>query len=141
MEEHEVRESRSLKVHLRGDDSDGLLGVIEYPLSAGEDGPPLHVHPAHGEGFYVLDGEVTFQLRDELTTARAGSLAFATPGTPHTFANRSGHEARLLVFFSPAGFERYLERRAAGEAGDPAPGSALAVGPSIGAASEKRKEG
>src|SRR5207302_199256 len=103
-------ESPPLKVLLRGGESDGRLGLIEYPLSAREDGPPLHVHPAHGEGFYVLDGEVTLQLRDELITAPVGSLAFAPPGAPHTFANRRDREARLLVFFTPAGFEDYLER-------------------------------
>ena len=89
----------------------------------------------------MLDGEVTLQVRDELIKAPAGSLAFATPGTPHTFANRSSRGARLLVFFAPAGFERYLERRAAGGAGDPEPGTAFAVGPSLGAGLEKGEEG
>jgi quercetin dioxygenase-like cupin family protein len=123
-------------IHLRGDDSDGLLAVVEYVVAAGEGGPPLHVHPKHGEGFYVLDGEVTFQVRDELTTVRAGSLVYAVAGTPHTFANRGGRDARMLVLCAPAGFEEYFDRLAAAPAGDrasvlPDPADAIAVGPPI----------
>src|SRR5438105_6169759 len=97
MEDQETAASPSLRVHLRGGDSDGRLGLIEFPIGPREDGPPLHMHPTHGEGFYVLEGEVTLQVRDELITARAGTLAFAPPGTAHTFANRRDREARLLV--------------------------------------------
>ncbi len=39
-----------IQVHLRGDDSDGGLAVVEFVMAAGEGGPPLHVHPKHGEG-------------------------------------------------------------------------------------------
>ena len=40
------------------------------------------------------------------------------PGeTPHTYANLSGDEARLLLICSPAGFERYFDRLAAQYAG------------------------
>ena len=31
------------------------------------------------------------------------------PGTPHTFANPSDRPARMLVFVTPGGFERYFE--------------------------------
>jgi quercetin dioxygenase-like cupin family protein len=134
--------SPSIQVHLRGESSDGRLAVIEYVVAAGEAGPPLHVHPGHGEGFYVLEGEVTFQVRDRLLTARAGSLAFAAAGVPHTFANRAGRDARLLVLCAPAGFEEYFDRLAAARPADragvqPDPAAALAVGPPIGAAEAK----
>ena len=105
--------------------------MIEVLVAAGAAGPPLHVHPAHAEGFYLLEGELLVQVRDELRNGRAGEFFFAAAGTPHTFANRGERDARLLVTCTPAGFERYFDRLAQGIGGDP-PEDAIAVGPPIG---------
>jgi uncharacterized cupin superfamily protein len=43
-----------LHIRLRSLDSGGELGVVELEMPPGIEGPPLHVHPTHGEGFYVL---------------------------------------------------------------------------------------
>jgi quercetin dioxygenase-like cupin family protein len=74
------------KVLLRSEQSGGALSVIELTGSAT---PPLHRHD-FDETFYVLEGELTFQLDEELVTRRAGELAFAPRGVPHTYANLSG---------------------------------------------------
>jgi mannose-6-phosphate isomerase-like protein (cupin superfamily) len=107
-------------------------------MPPGAPGPPLHVHD-FDEAFYVLEGEVTFQVGEELATAGAGELAFAPGGTPHTLANRSGQPARFLVVCTPAGFEREFARRAARRAGTEPPEWATGpvpevrvVGPRIG---------
>jgi quercetin dioxygenase-like cupin family protein len=44
---------------------------VESTLPAGAPGPPLHTH-AFDEAFYVLDGELTFQLGNQKATARNG---------------------------------------------------------------------
>src|SRR5258708_6129457 len=67
-----------ITVHLRGQNSDAQLAVVEMVIAAGNAGPPLHVHPTHAEGFHVLDGELEVQVGDEIVTARAG--AFVSPG-------------------------------------------------------------
>src|SRR6266536_3182306 len=109
-------------VLLRGQNTDGHLGLVEMVIAAGNGGPPLHVHPLHAEGFYLLDGELTVQVGDEVITSQAGSFFFAAPQTPHTFANFSGSDARILVLCSPAGFESYFEQLAAGVPASPPPG-------------------
>jgi hypothetical protein len=58
-----------ITVHLRGQNSDAQLAVVEMVIAAGNGGPPLHVHPTHAEGFYVLDGELVVQVGDEITMA------------------------------------------------------------------------
>jgi quercetin dioxygenase-like cupin family protein len=128
-----------IQVRLRAEDSEGRLGVIETVVPAGFGGPALHVHPAFDEGFYVLEGELTFKVRDELITVRAGSFAFAPRGMPHTFANLSDKPARQLILCAPAGFERYFMRLAAERAGVAPPPEAEGpvpetqpVGPPIG---------
>ena len=128
--------SPDIIVHLRGEQSSGQLALIELVVAAGAAGPPLHVHPSHAEGFYVLEGELTFQLADQRRTGRAGAFVFAPPGTPHTLANLTERDARLLVTCTPAGFERYFERLAEGMGGEPPPDQAIAVGPPIGGPAE-----
>jgi quercetin dioxygenase-like cupin family protein len=117
-----------IDVLLRGENSGGRLAVIEEVVPANF-GPPLHVHPSFDEGFYVLEGELTFQVRDEILTGRSGTFAFALRGTPHTFANRSGKDARVLIVCTPAGFERYFDRLAAQLAGVDPPSEAGASEP------------
>jgi len=55
-----------------------------------------------------LEGKVTIQAGDQVVTATRGMFAFAPREVPHTFANLSGKDARILVVLAPAGFERYL---------------------------------
>jgi quercetin dioxygenase-like cupin family protein len=99
----------SLAVLLRGEESEGRLALVELDVAPGAPGPPLHVHETWDEGFYVLAGEITFQAGERRVTARAGMFVFAPRGTPHTFANLSGHDARMLLILTPAGFERFAE--------------------------------
>ncbi len=79
----------------------------------------------------MIEGELTFQLRDELTTARPGDLVFAPRGVAHTFANLSEAPARQLIVCTPAGFERYFARMAAENAGDEPPDWALQPIPGV----------
>jgi len=123
--------AQPIHIHLRGDDSDGHLALIEMTFAVGDTGPPLHLHPGHGEGFYVLSGEMTFRVGEETTVGAAGEFAWAAAGVPHTLGNLSKREARVLVLCGPAGFERYFERLPAGQHGPPE-ADAVRVGPSFG---------
>jgi quercetin dioxygenase-like cupin family protein len=126
------------RVLLRSEQSGGEVSIIAIGASAGRTGPPLHHHD-FDEAFYVLEGELTFQLGEERFTRGAGELAFAPRGVVHTYANLSGADARALLVCTPAGFERYFDRIAARAAGVDPPPEALGpipevtrVGPPIG---------
>jgi quercetin dioxygenase-like cupin family protein len=116
--------SAPINVRLRGEETKGRLAVMENSVAAGFPGPPLHIHPDFDETFYVLEGELTFQLGDERLTAGAGALVFAPGETPHTFANHGADEARILLLCTPAGFERYFDRLAAEQSGVEPPAEA-----------------
>jgi quercetin dioxygenase-like cupin family protein len=131
-------ESSPPRVLLHGEQSGGHVSVTESTMPAGAKGPPLHTHD-FDEAFYMLEGELTLQLGDELSRAGAGELAFALRGVPHTLANRSNAPARFLIVCTPAGFEREFARRAAAAAGVEPPSWAMQpipevtrVGPRIG---------
>lgn len=126
------------KVLLRSEESGGEVSAIEIGASPERKGPSLHHHD-FDEAFYVLEGELTFRLRDELFTCKAGELAFAPRGAAHTYANLSGTNARALIVCTPAGFERYFDRIAARIAGvEPPPEASKPIpevvdlGPAIG---------
>jgi quercetin dioxygenase-like cupin family protein len=110
-------ERARINVLLRSEQSGGQLAVMDKVVPAGFPGPPLHHHD-FDETFYVLDGELTFQLEDEHFMRRREELAFAPRNIPHTFANLSGDDARTLIICMPAGFDRYFDRIVAREAGD-----------------------
>ena len=133
-------------VLLRGGDSAGAVSMIENHVPPRWEGPPLHHHD-FDEAFYVLAGELTFRLGDELVTRKAGELAFAPRGVHHAFANSGESEARTLLVCTPAGFERYFQRMAAREEGGEPPPEALEpwpevvkVGPQIRATDDIRRE-
>lgn len=90
---------------------------IESQLPPGAGAPP-HTHSLEDEVFYVLSGEVVFEIADEPAPMRvgAGSFLFSPRGQRHGFRNEGPAEARLLVLALPgAGLERmFCELDAAG---------------------------
>ena len=105
-----------LTFKVRGTETGGALTALENVIPPGE-GPPMHVHAAEDESWYVLEGELRFALGGELAPASAGSFVFVPRGTPHCFQNVGATPARLLVLFTPAGMERFFERFATIPAG------------------------
>ena len=119
-----------VKVLLRGADSGGRVAVMDNVVPARTVGPPLHHHD-FDEAFYLLEGEATFQLGDELVTRRAGELVWAPRGAHHCFSNLSDADVRWLLICTPAGFERMFQRMAAKEAGVDPPPEALEPWPEV----------
>lgn len=87
-----------------GAETNGAYALWEAFVPPGG-GPPPHVHSREEEGFYVLDGEVTFTIDGERVVAKAGTFANMPVGTPHAFKNESDRPARMLISVVPAGLE------------------------------------
>jgi len=117
-------------VLLRSEESGGVVSVVDNTVPANWPGPFLHKHD-FDEAFYVLEGELVFQVEDELITRRAGELAFAPRGVAHTLANHSDAPARYVLVCTPAGFERYFARMAAEREGVDPPEWALQEIPAV----------
>lgn len=88
-----------------GDDTNGKYALWEALVPPGG-GPPPHVHSREEEGFYVLEGEITFTVNGERVVATAGMFANMPVGTPHSFKNESDQPARMLISVAPAGLEK-----------------------------------
>jgi len=102
-----MTDSFRTEVLLRSEQTGGRVAVVRNTVPAGWAGPPLH-HHAFDEAFYVLAGELTFQVGDRRLIAGPGALAFAPRDVVHTLANQTDAPATYLLVISPGGFENYF---------------------------------
>jgi quercetin dioxygenase-like cupin family protein len=107
-----------LEFKVRGEQTDGRLTALENVIPPGQ-GPPVHVHAAEDESWYLIEGDLEFRLGEETRVAPEGSFVFVPRGVPHAFRNPGERPARILVMFSPSGMERFFDGFAALEAPDP----------------------
>ena len=81
--------------------TNGNFTIVEFRMQQGF-ANPLHYHTTEDEFFYVISGELRFQLGEEIVEAREGSLVWGPRGIQHAFRVDSA-EARMLLIFGPAG--------------------------------------
>lgn len=82
------------------------LSITEHAMPHGF-GPPLHVHRAEDEVFYVLEGVIRYRWGDTIGEARQGDLVHMPRGVPHGFRVTAAEGARCLIT-SNGGFEDML---------------------------------
>ena len=101
-------------------DTGGRFSAMEILVWRGGE-PPMHVHHAEDEAFYVLGGRFTFHVGDRVLPAPPGTLAFLPKDIPHGVVC---HEdpGRLLCLHVPGGAEQEFR-----EMGRPA--GAMTLGP------------
>ena len=76
----------------------GAYSLTEHLLTAASN-PPMHVQVDEDEAFYVLDGEVEFEVDGQVVRATPGTFAFVARGSAHTFRVLT-ETARFLVICS-----------------------------------------
>jgi quercetin dioxygenase-like cupin family protein len=117
-------------VLLRGEETGGQVSMTEIVVPPHTAGPPLHTHD-FDEAFYMLEGELIFQVDEALAAKGAGEFSFAPRNVPHALANHSDTPARYMLVCAPAGFERHWARMAAAAAGVDPPAWALQPIPEV----------
>ena len=60
------------------------LNVSVITMAPGRDGPEAHVHQDEDDVFYVLEGELTFDVGHGDVAAPAGTFVLVPPGVEHT---------------------------------------------------------
>ena len=93
---------------LTTEDSGGMLSAFELNVLP-QAGPQLHVHHREDEWYYVLAGEFLFKAGQGQQTLRAGGSIWLPRDIPHTWANVSAADARLILVCQPGGFERFFD--------------------------------
>ena len=75
--------------------------IIEHTNLMPNTGPALHMHLSQEEWFYVMEGEVRFQVGDRRLRLGPGESILAPRRIPHTFS-ATGSPAHMLIAFTPA---------------------------------------
>jgi len=105
--------SEALKL-LSGETGNSIM-LFEETAPVGTD-TTFHLHRDSDEVAYVLSGEITFKIGDEVTVGGPGSCAFVPRGVPHAWKNTGAETGRVLFLYTPAGaggfFEELLGRPA-----------------------------
>jgi quercetin dioxygenase-like cupin family protein len=87
-------------------DTGGQMTIVEITEAPGA-AAPLHVHHREDEGFWVLEGDVTFEVGGMTIEAQAGDYAFGPRDIPHRYTvGDTG--CRMLFICTPGGFEKLV---------------------------------
>jgi quercetin dioxygenase-like cupin family protein len=79
------------------------LTAIDMTFQPGFEGVDPHTHPDHADAFYVLEGQVEFQVGDEPRVATPGTFVAAPPGSVHGFRVAGAEPIRCLNLHAPPG--------------------------------------
>ena len=69
----------------------------------------FHLHRDSDEVAWVLEGEVTFLIGEEITVGGPGSCAFFPRNVRHAWKNSGEATGRVLFLYTPAAAGRYIE--------------------------------
>ena len=90
-----------------GEDTGGKYALFEVMVQP-QIGPPPHIHSREDEAFYVLEGEVEFQLDNQTIVATPETFLHSPKGQLHSFKNVGSTPARMLLWAMPAGVEKFF---------------------------------
>ncbi len=83
----------------------GLVTILE--ITEGPGTGPLHVHHREDEGFWILEGNATFEVGGKQIEAGPGDFVFGPRDIPHKYTVGDAG-CRMLFIFTPGGFEEVL---------------------------------
>src|SRR4051812_3459688 len=78
----------------------GAWSLFEEEVALGM-GPPPHRHD-WDEAYYILEGEVDFEVDGQLVQSAKGDFNYLPRNTVHGFKGASESPARVLIFAAPA---------------------------------------
>ena len=115
-------ENRSATREIRILVDDPALDMTWSRFGPHEPGAEPHVHHEHVDGFYILEGELTFAVGPdgEQVQAGPGAAVLVPPGVVHAFDHASDGVATWLNFHAPStGFAAFLRGEGAFDSADP----------------------
>ena len=100
-----------------GEDTGQAYALAEFVVRP-QNGPPPHIHTRESESFYVREGEIEFHLDEEVVVATAGTFLYSPKGQRHYFINIGSTPAKMLVWVTPAGLEKFFAEAGVAAEGD-----------------------
>jgi quercetin dioxygenase-like cupin family protein len=107
----EMDPGRSAVLKMLTRETAGSVMIFEEVAPAAAD-TPMHTHDASDEIAYVLSGEITFKIGDEMTVGGVGTWAFVPRGVAHAWKNTGTEPGRVLFLYTPAKAGGFFEEAA-----------------------------
>jgi len=104
---------RSFALKLLGRETGEGIMMFEETLPAGT-ASLHHLHHDSDEVAWVLAGEFTFKIGDEVTVGGPGTFAFMPRSIPHAWKNTGKETGRVLFLYTPAAAGGFIEALAEG---------------------------
>ena len=101
-------QGRFFSLKLLGHETDQSIMMFEETLPAGT-ASLFHLHRDSDEVAWVLAGEFTFKIGDEVTAGGPGTCAFMPRDVPHAWKNTGSETGRVLFLYTPAAAGAYVE--------------------------------
>ena len=101
---------RAVALKLLGGDTGDNIMLFEETAPAGTEAT-LHLHRDSDEVAYVLSGEITLTIGDEVTVGGPGTCAFLPRGVPHARKNIGAERGRVLFLYTPADAGGFFEEQ------------------------------
>ena len=92
---------RSAALKLVGGETADSVMLFEETAPSGTE-TTFHLHRDSDEVAWVLAGEITFKIGDEVTVGGPGTCAFMPRDVPHAWKNTGSETARALFLYTPA---------------------------------------
>lgn len=94
------------KWKLTANQTGGAIAICEFNNKDTTDWNwvPFHIHTREDELWYVLEGELTFRINDQVRSAGPGSLVFGPRNMMHSY-RISKAPAKYLLMLTPAGID------------------------------------
>ena len=96
----EMAPGRSAALKMLTRETAGSVMIFEE-IAPAETDTPMHTHDDSDEIAYVLSGEITFKIGDEITVGGVGTCAFMPRGVAHAWKN-TGTEPGRVLFLVPS---------------------------------------
>ena len=96
-----VTPGRSIVLKLLGGETGDSIMMFEETVPAGTKST-FHLHHDSDEVAYVLSGEITFKIGDDVTVDDPGTCAFMPRGVPHAWKSTGAKTGRVLFLYTPA---------------------------------------
>jgi mannose-6-phosphate isomerase-like protein (cupin superfamily) len=101
---------RFFDLKLSADRTGESIMLFEETMPAGTKSTH-HLHHDSDEVVWVLEGEFTFKIGDEVFSGGPGTCAFLPRKVPHAWKNNGPGTGRALFLYTPGHAGRYIEQR------------------------------
>ena len=99
---------RFAALKLVGDETNGSVMLFEETVPPGTKSL-FHLHRDSDEVAWVLAGEITFKIGDEVTVGGPGTCAFFPRNVAHAWKNTGSETGRVVFLYTPAAAGGYVE--------------------------------